>query len=159
MTSKFKYTAYVSVLYLVFVVLIIFWHVSIFKSVFTTVPGGKFVYIIAAIGVLSLYNSFRTKIVAVSFDDYSLTVKRYFGFGKPHKYFLNDITGYFTSSVWGRYSRHEYIYIMAGTKKVAKISEQYHSNFNEIRPYIQRRLVYLGNLETNVITDLVDFTN
>jgi len=159
MTSKFKYTAYLSVTYLLLVLLAIFWHVSIFKSVFTTVPGGKFVYIIAAIGVLSLYNSFRTKIVAVSFDEHSLTIKRYFGFGKPHKYFLNDITGYFTSSVLGRCSRHEYIYIMMGTKKVAKISELYHSNFNEMRPYIQRRLFYLGTIETNIITNLIDFTN
>lgn len=159
MTSKFKYTAYISVLYLVFVVLIIFWHVSTFKSIFITIPGGKFVYIIAAIGVLSLYNSFRTKIVTVSFDDHTLTVRRYFGFGKPNKYYLNDVTGYFTSSVWGRYSRHEYIYIMVGNNKVAKLSAQYHSNFNEIRPYIQRRLVYLGTIQTNLITNLIDFTN
>jgi len=159
MTSKFKYTAFISVLYLVFVVLIIFWHVSIFKSFFTTIHAGKIVYIIAGIGALSLYNSFRNKIVKVSFDDYSLTVKRYFGLGKLHKYYLNDVTGYFTSSVLGRYSRHNYIYIMVGTKKVAKISAQYHSNFNEISPYIQRNLAYLGDIETNVITEIVDFAN
>jgi len=159
MTSKFKYTAYISVLYLVVVLAVIFWHVSTFKSIFMTMHSGKIVYIIAGIGALSLYNSFRNKIVKVSFDDYNLTVRRYFGLGKPHNYFLNDVTGYFTSSVLGRYSRHNYIYIMAGTKKVAKISAQYHSNFNEISPYIKRNLAYLGDIETNVITEIVDFAN
>ncbi|KGO91886.1 hypothetical protein [Flavobacterium subsaxonicum] len=158
MTSKFRYTAYMSLAFFVLIISSGLWHASIFKSFFTTIIGGKIIYVILGIAVVSSFTTVRTKLIKASFNDDTLTVRHFFGFGKRQLFYLNDITGYFTSRAPGRYMHHNYIYIMVGTRKVAKISSQYHSNFEELRIHIQRHLHYLGTVETNVITELIDLS-
>lgn len=159
MTSKFRYTAYLSLIFLVFVVTISLLHLALFKEVFTLFYGGKFVYIILAISIFSALNRIKAKAIKITIDDNAITVRNFLGFGKKTVTLLYDINGFYTSQIRSRYSRFEYIYIMKDTKKIAKISNQYHTNYTEMEAFIRGRLLYLGAINTNVITEFIDLAN
>jgi hypothetical protein len=98
----------------------------------------------------------RTKIISVVFEDSALYVKNWFGLGKEKKYALNKITGYHTSVLNSKLGDYKIIYLMYSNNKIAKISEYYHANFQEIETYVSSNLINLGKIHTGFISEFRD---
>lgn len=58
---------------------------------------------------------------------------RWFGFGLKKVYKISDIEGFLTYSISGKKNANEYLYLIAGDEKVAKLSTYYHKNYQELK--------------------------
>lgn len=154
--SKFKSRAYLPVVMLIAALLVTVGHLIMFKRSFTGSIPGKIVYFIMGMILFSLISKVRTKTVKVSFANNIITVKQVLGLGQKHQAWLADVTGYYTSTVSNRYKEFDYIYIMQGKRKIAKISTQYHSNYNDMAAYVKANFRYLGNYKTTFLTEITD---
>lgn len=157
MTSKFKKTAYLPFVALIAALVIGISHLVVFKKSFAVGFPGKVVYFILFTILISLISKVRTKTITVKFSETVITVKQVLGLGQKHMAYLTDITGYYTSTVHGRHKDAEYLYIMQGKKKIAKISSRYHANYNDIKAFVHNNFRYLGNCKTNIVTEITDF--
>ena len=156
MESKFKKTAYVPIVALIAALIITISHLVIFKRAFTAGLPGKLIYFIMGTVLLSLISKVRTKIVKVSFANNTITVKQVMGLGQEHRAWLSDISGFYTSAISGRHKKFDYVYIMQGNKKIAKLSNQYHANYPDLLTYARKNFKYLGYYNTNIITEITD---
>ena len=132
------------------------WHMVIFKKSFTVGLPGKIIYFIMGTFLLSLIGKVRTKTIKVSFTNNIITVRQALGLGQKHMAWLSDISGFYTSSIRERRNHFDYIYIMQGNKKIAKISNQYHANYPDLYSYVKTNFRYLGNYKTNSLTEIGD---
>jgi hypothetical protein len=79
-------------------------------------------------------------------DDDTITRVRNFGFGLKKVYKINEIVGFLTYSISGKKNANEYLYLIAGDEKVAKLSNYYHKNYQELKSLmIQHQIKNLGN--------------
>ena len=156
MRSKFKYTAYIPVVILIALLIVSISHLVVFKRSFTARLPGKIVYFIVGTLLFSLISKVRTKTIKVSFANNIITVRQVLGLGQKHQAWLTDVSGFYTSTLSGRYKNFEYIYIMQGNRKIAKISNQYHANYIDLLCYVKSNFRYLGNYKTNMFTEITD---
>ena len=154
--SKFKSRAYVPVVILIAALVITIVHLIMFKRLFMGSIPGKVVYFIMGTILFSYISKVRTKTAKVSFSDNVLTVRQVLGLGQKHQAWLADVTGYYTSTISSRYNHFNYIYIMQGKRKIAKISNQYHSNYNDMAAYVAANFRHLGNYRTTLLTEITD---
>jgi hypothetical protein len=82
------------------------------------------------------WGEIRAKIVSVEIDEGKILVKRYIGLGATHVYPIECITGFNTSVLHSKGNTYEYLYLMIDNKKIAKLSEFYHSNYRDLKMYI-----------------------
>jgi len=87
----------------------------------------------------------RTKAVRVSLGFNTITVSRYMGWGRSITFQFADIQGYRTSRLSSEYSSFEYLYLVAGDRKIVKLSEFYHQNYSELKKELVKKIKYLGN--------------
>ena len=85
-----------------------------------------------------------------------MNINRFFGIKNP--IFINneEIKGFHNSIVTTKYGSYNYIYLVKGNKKIAKISDQYHKNFKELSNEIEKRYENLGFINSNFISELKD---
>jgi hypothetical protein len=87
----------------------------------------------------------RTKIISLETGFDHFVVRRYFGLGKPNTYYFTDVEGYKTSILPAKGAEYEYLYLVSGGKKVAKLSQFYHKNYLELKDNIvSLKIKYLG---------------
>lgn len=91
---------------------------------------------------------FRTRAHKVQVDKKTITVKRYFGFGKSKIYDFKMLDGFVTMFESGRLGISETIFILEKGKRVGSISSFYHSNFNDLKTNLKENLVDLGEIES-----------
>ena len=74
--------------------------------------------------------------------------------GLKKTYSIDNINGYILSHVSSKNGRYEYLYIMIGRKKVIKLSEFYHRNYNELKSAIlNKNIKYLGYQQWNLVKE------
>ena len=56
--------------------------------------------------------------------------------GFANTYQIDEISGFKTSILSAKGTCYEYLYLMIGEKKIAKISDFYHGNYKELKRYI-----------------------
>ena len=78
----------------------------------------------------------RTKAISVEIGSDAIKVKRYLGLGPTKVYLLDSITGFKTSILQSKGGSYEYLYLMIGDRKIAKLSEFYHGNYKELKSNI-----------------------
>lgn len=99
------------------------------------------IYLIITIFFLEL----RTKVIKVSIENDRIIKKSFLGLGLPKVYKLANITGYKISNISSKVGTYEYLYLIANSKKVVKISEFYHRNYEELKiDLIQKDIKNLG---------------
>jgi hypothetical protein len=92
-----------------------------------------------------VFGELRTKVIRVEIGYDSIAVKGYFGLGAPKTYYFNEIEGYKISILPASGAVYEYLYIIAGDKKVVKLSQFYHKNYVELKEAIAAvPIKYLG---------------
>jgi len=90
------------------------------------------------------FGEFRTKMIKVELKDNSVTIRRFGGLGPSKAYLYSDLDGFKTFILISGASDDEYLYLMKGNKKIAKISSAYHKNYNAMKEEIKTKLPYLG---------------
>ncbi|MEO6851291.1 MAG: hypothetical protein ABI166_11695 [Mucilaginibacter sp.] len=80
-----------------------------------------------------VFGELRNKVISIEIGYNSITIKRYLGLGPSKVYYFEQLDGYKTSILASRAVEYEYLYIMAGDKKIAKLSEYYHKNYKELK--------------------------
>jgi len=71
----------------------------------------------------------------------------------------NFIDGFHNSIVETKYGSYDCIYLMSKHKKVAKISNQYHKNFDKLALEIKKKYKDLGYFNTGFISEIKDIFN
>ena len=147
MKSVFKYGAYV----LAFIVMMFSAAACFTLSMFfwlDGVPAGLIVMVVVVVLLMwawLFYGELRTKVIAVTIGYDNFTVKRYFGLGKAQTYYFKDAEGFLLSILPANYVVYEYLYVMQGGKKVIKLSQFYHKNYEELKAGIEEaNIKYLG---------------
>lgn len=137
MKSKFRYTAYTVALVsiLLLIILIIFLRervdsgVALWKT-FLSATFFLFLWIWMPFGEL------RTKIVTVDIDYDKIRIRKYLGLGISKECQIDDISGFKISVLRSKGGVYEYLYLMVGNKKIAKISEYYHKNYRDLKRFL-----------------------
>jgi len=134
MKSKFKYPAY---LLATGAILILGISVFIFIEDISKRSGFvlPFVHISPFVfaWIFIFFGELRTKTVTVIVKDDQITIRRFAGAGIARTYAINDISGFKTSVLISKGKEYEYLYLMNGNRKIAKLSEFYHSNYKELK--------------------------
>lgn len=103
-----------------------------------------------------LYTTLRTKVITVSINETEISVKRFLGLGPEKKYRIKDLDGFHLSKVEIKRGYYDCIYIIYKNKKVAKISNFYHDNYDYFLNRVEDHLKDLGFTESDFITELKD---
>lgn len=137
MESKFKYSAYlVAVLTIVSAMLLIWLLIATLKSEQTNLVIVIVYFFLGFLWVWMFLGELRTKAIHVKIQNDSIKIKRYLGFGITRIYHIEEITGYKTSILTSKNGSYEYLYLMAGDRKIGKLSAFYHNNYQELKSYI-----------------------
>jgi hypothetical protein len=145
MKSKFKSTAYLLVLGI-----ILFSVILIFSSEIIDPRVPFWILLLVCFSFLFVwiwmfFGEIRTKIISIDIQHEGITIRRYLGLGAKKTYYLHGISGFKTSILRSKNGDYEYLYLMIGQIKIAKISTFYHSNYKELKNYlISLRIKNLG---------------
>ncbi len=104
-----------------------------------------------------LLGEVRTKAITVELDADSLSVRGYYGLGSKHRILYSDCSGFTTSDLPTESGQtYEYLYVMQNGKKVVKLSEFYHKNYDELKREIAKKMKYLGDKPFSMSDELMD---
>ena len=103
-----------------------------------------------------LFGEIRTKIVKVTIEGDTITVKNFLGLGVEKKYDFKEFEGYKISVLPSEYHEFEYLYLLLSRKKVIKISESYHNNYSELKQAIVRKTKNLGIENFSFLEEIKD---
>ncbi|MFC0517704.1 hypothetical protein ACFFGT_26055 [Mucilaginibacter angelicae] len=151
MKSKFKFWPKFFLLMCLFLGVLIVTYVLIYFDRFFAY--GKplhflsFPYIIFNCIIFSLIgHQLNYKAHKINITGDTITRVRRFGFGLKEVYKINELTGFLTYSISGKKNANEYLYLIAGDEKVAKLSTYYHQNYQELKTLMaQHQIQNLGN--------------
>lgn len=144
--STFKFRAYIPLgLFLLVTSLIIY-----FTKYFIEKPD---LPILAILAFLSLFlfiwiwlllGELRTKAIKVEINEQNIYVQNYLGLGIRKSYKLLQFDGFETALLSTQYGTYEYLYLIKNQKKIIKISQFYHANYEELKASISKKCKYLG---------------
>lgn len=156
MESKFKIVSYFILLFLLFTTGLFIKILFDFTTTFNSKFAGIFVVILLFFVVFIIFIELNDKIIAIKFEQNDIKINRFCGIKNPVFIDNKEIEGFHNSIVTTKYGSYNYIYLMKGNKKIAKISDQYHKNFKELSSEIEKRYKNLGLINSNFISELKD---
>ena len=111
------------------------------------------------LGVLFLatwlfFGEIRTKAIVIQLEKTQFTYRRFLGFAPPKTLNFDEIDGFRISKLPSRGGEYEYLYLMKNGKKVAKISQYYHRNYEELKNFISAQTNDMGFEEFNYLKEL-----
>ncbi|MFY8180993.1 MAG: hypothetical protein ACOVLG_04390 [Flavobacterium sp.] len=159
MKSNFRLIAYFIPLFLLISVGLFVNILFKFNSTFTSFLPGIFVVSLLFISIIVFFIEFRDKVIKVELINNQLKIHRFFGLMHIQTIDSNFIDGFHNSIVETKYGSYDYIYLMSKHKKVAKISNQYHKNFDELAIEIKKKYKDLGYFNTGFISEIKDIFN
>ena len=99
-----------------------------------------------------VFGELRTKIIEVLIDNYHIENRNYLGL--RIKYNFKDFDGFQTSILTSKGESFEYLYLIKDNRKIIKISEAYHKNYDELKNIIKLNLKDLGEIKFSYIDEL-----
>ena len=149
MKSKFSFGGYLPIILGVILIgLMAFFFVLVATGIIP-VPElkGLPVLIILCFTIVWLFwGEARTKMIKVNIDGDAITIRRFGGLGNKQTFLLSEFDGFKTSKqVYGARGILEFLYLMKGNRKVIKISQAYHKNYEELKSFVQLKAKDLGN--------------
>ena len=105
------------------------------------------------------FGEIRLKIISINIDKNKIEIKRYFGLRKIISINDNEINGFYSSLIMTKNGAYDCIYLMKENKKIAKISNQYHKNFNELSIEIKKKYKDLGFVKSGFTSEIKDIFN
>ncbi len=96
----------------------------------------------------------KNKFIVVNFGENKVSVKKFGGLLPIVEYDTSEIEGWKSSILTSRGGNDENLYLYRNGKKIAKISEFYHRNYQEIKQYVENKYKGLGFEEFSYLTEL-----
>lgn len=126
---------------------------------YNTIMPAYFYFIISFfvifVWIWVIFGELRQKVISVEVGYDHVVIKRYMSLGSPKTFYFNEIDGFKTSDLPSRGAVYEYLYIMAGGKKIAKMSQFYHKNYTDIKEMlISEKVKNLGYEEYSANREL-----
>ena len=100
------------------------------------------------------FGEFRTKAIKVELRDTDLVIKKYGGLGPAITFSYNELDGFRTSLLTSNGGEYEYLYLLKDSRKIAKISEFYHSNYYDLKAFLEKKLTDLGFEEFSLLNEV-----
>lgn len=141
--TRLKYTVSLLIILVLGIPALLITVLSNFDSTFNSKEMGAFACLLLFIGWLTAIVELKAKATVVYFGNKEIRVSGYLGFGKEKNYNLSELSGFQTATISG----YNYFYIIKDGLKVGKISNFYHSNYNEIVSFAKSILTDLANKE------------
>ena len=91
-----------------------------------------------------VFGEIRNKFIKVILSETTITVKKFGGLFFTTQYAITEIEGWRYSVLSSSGGSYEYLYLYQNGKKIAKISEFYHQNYQEAKIYLKKNIKYLG---------------
>ena len=154
--SKFKITAYLLPLFMVTMLITLIAIFADFKNTFTSTEAGIFVCTLLSFSLATLFFEMVTKAIAIDFYLDDIRIRPFMGFGVQKIYMTKELDGFHTSTITGKGGTYRTLYLVQGNKKVGKISEFYHSNYNVMHEFCSQNIQDLGFIKTNIVTEIKD---
>jgi hypothetical protein len=126
------------------------------KTTFTSVDGGIMCIVFLSFTCWMLLYHIRVQTQDIFIQGKTLFVRNWLGYGKEKEYNVTKLSGFHSSTLSSRAGNFKALYIMHGKRKIARSSEYYHSNFNEINNWATANLTDLGFISTNAPTEIKD---
>lgn len=120
-------------------------------------PMMAFYVPMAVLGLMMIFGELRRRTIKVTIDSETITVRRYLGWGREELHFLSTFEGYHTTHLQSRYGSYEYLYLMQQGKKVIKLSEFYHKNYNELKEAISKKVKFRGIVQYSWSREMKEF--
>jgi len=152
MKSRFTVGSYSIILAFICFTILTIISVYDFKTTFTSIYGGIFVVSLTSLVCLFSVFEMKNKIIKIEFINNQLKINRYFGIGNPIFIENNLIDGFYNCIAHNKKGTYEYIMIIKGNKKFAKIACDYYKNYEELKFEIHKKYKHLGSKNSNDIT-------
>ncbi len=139
----------------VFLFVLVFFIVWFYITTNGLPDYGIFIFFIffAFFQIWLIFGEFRTKIIKVKIEGDRISWSGYCGLGKTRERLFKEFNGFRTSILPSKYNEYEYLYLMEGERKLIKISEFYHKNYAELKQYISKKSVFLGEEQFSLIRE------
>ena len=156
MNSKFKIMSYfLTIFFLAYCAILGYFAINFGEGI-SSFKAAIFVNVSLLIGLIIVFFEIKHKVIKISFNNNYITITRYFGLFNSLILKHSEISGFHNSEVSTRYGSYDYIYLMKGDKKVAKISNQYHKNFKELKQEIENKYKDLGKINSDFFSEIKD---
>jgi hypothetical protein len=104
-----------------------------------------------------IISEIRKRLTTISINNQTILVGSFYGLGAKKLYNYTEIDGFITSQIPVLYSAsYEYLFLIKGGKKVAVLSDFYHSNYAAIKSALSDKIVFLGNRPFNMPAEIKD---
>ena len=90
---------------------------------------------------------FRTRAQKIEIQNEKIIIQEYFGLGKHRIFELKNLEGFNMSIQPSKSGSYEYIFIIRKGKRIASISEFYHTNYAEMKSAIEKKIKNLGQTD------------
>ncbi|HYD90176.1 MAG TPA: hypothetical protein VEA37_01675 [Flavobacterium sp.] len=154
--SKFKFTVYIAPIFALAILLLLVCLIANKFEDFTSIGGGIFVSTLLFFSLIMFMADIRTKAIAIDFYEDDIRIRPFIGLGRQKIYRIGELDGFQSSIINSKGGTYLILYLMKDNRKVGKITEFYHSNYNEIHEFCVRNLKDLGSVRTNIITEIKD---
>ena len=159
MKSKFTYFIILPIILILFLLTVIPIIAFNINTAFNSKVAGMFIVFLLIFTLFMFYTDSKQKIISVELKNNKMIINRFFGLNKSEEFLDNQIDGFNSSIVPTKSGSYNYIYIICKNKKIAKISDQYHKNINEMKSEIEKKYKYLGYKDSGIISELKDMFN
>ena len=154
--SGFRFRAFLPLILVILVTgLLCFLFSRIFVTGHQPSPVGYFFICISLFTWTWLvFGELRTKAISVTLDNGSITTTNFFGLGVKRQFGFKDFDGFKTCLLPSNAGTYEYLYLVKRNRKVVKLSEFYHRNYDEFKYVFQQKLKFFGREPFNIVTEV-----
>ncbi len=86
-----------------------------------------------------IFLELRNKVIVISVEEDVIRSTKFLGLGSQTEIKWSDVTGYTIHKAHGESNSTEVLYLLAGDKKIVRLSEMYHQNYQELKDHFTRR--------------------
>jgi hypothetical protein len=155
-SSKFRIWAAFPIFFIIISLLLIILPIlngdALFKK---AISFAIIVYIITGAAIIYSVIELR-RIADVNILDLSITTGEFMGFGYRHTYNYDEINGYKISMINpARGGPYEYLFLIKDDKKVVRITERHHKNYQKLKEtLIEKNIKNLGEEKLSYLRQL-----
>lgn len=133
-----------------------FMLISQINSVFTSKEAGYIVIFLLLFALLFILLSIYSKAIRIDFNSQGILVKRFLGLFPSVSYDYNKLDGFYTSKVNSKLGTFNELHIMSGKKKIAKLTDFYHSNYISLLSETEKHIENLGYINSGLFSEIKD---
>lgn len=157
--SRFKLRTVTMINVCVVLIVLLAWalvSISCESTSESVIPVLIFFLLVSFFLVWLVWGEMRTKILKIIIENDRIVVTSFQGLGNSKVFYFSEIEGYSTIVLPSEYEDFEYLYIIKNGRKVIKISDFYHANYQDLKNEISKRCKNLGAQKFSILKEFKD---